>query len=80
MSRPATSPMRRPLQWAVGQEVQSAVPDARVYLRERVLSWRDDREAPRLRVVTALGFPEARAAHAATRVLYSRFVFLDART
>ena len=43
-------------QWAVRQEVQSAVPDARVYLRERVLSWRDDREAPRLRVVTVLGF------------------------
>lgn len=29
---------------------------ARVYLRERVLSWRDDREAPWLRVVTVLGF------------------------
>ena len=43
-------------QWAVLQEVQSAVPDARVYLRERVLSWTDDREAPRLRVVTVLGF------------------------
>ena len=43
-------------QWAVRQEVQSAVPDARVYLRERVLSWTDDREAPRLRVVTVLGF------------------------
>jgi len=43
-------------QWAVRQEVQSAAPDARVYLRERVLSWRDDREAPRLRVVTVLGF------------------------
>lgn len=43
-------------QWAVVQAVQSAVPDARVYLRERVLSWRDDREAPRLRVVTVLGF------------------------
>jgi hypothetical protein len=38
------------------QEVQRAVPDARVYLRERVLSWTDDREAPRLRVVTVLGF------------------------
>jgi hypothetical protein len=43
-------------QWAVRQEVQSAVPDARVYLRERVLSWRDDPEAPWLRVVTVLGF------------------------
>jgi hypothetical protein len=43
-------------QWAVRQEVQSAVPDARVYLRERVLSWRDAREAPWLRVVTVLGF------------------------
>jgi hypothetical protein len=45
-----------PAQWAVMQEVQKAVPDARVYLRERVLSWRDDRDAPRLRVVTVLGF------------------------
>jgi hypothetical protein len=43
-------------QWSVVQEVQSAVPDARVYLRERVLSWTDDRNAPRLRVVTVLGF------------------------
>ena len=43
-------------QWAVVREVQSAVPDARVYLRERVLSWTDDRNAPRLRVVTVLGF------------------------
>jgi hypothetical protein len=43
-------------QWAVLKEVQTAVPDARVYLRERVLSWTDDREAPRLRVVTVLGF------------------------
>jgi len=32
------------------------VPDARVYLRERVLSWTEDRDAPRLRVVTVLGF------------------------
>jgi len=31
------------------------VPDARVYLRERVLSWAEDRDAPRLRVVTVLG-------------------------
>src|SRR4029453_10804267 len=43
-------------QWTVVQEVQRAVPDARVYLRERVLSWTEDREAPRLRVVTVLGF------------------------
>jgi hypothetical protein len=43
-------------QWAVVQEVQRAVPDARVYLRERVLSWTEDRDAPRLRVVTVLGF------------------------
>lgn len=43
-------------QWAVVQEVQTAVPEARVYLRERVLSWTDDRQAPRLRIVTVLGF------------------------
>src|SRR5688572_4193395 len=43
-------------QWTVVQEVQRAVPDARVYLRERVLSWTEDRDAPRLRVVTVLGF------------------------
>lgn len=43
-------------QWAVVQKVQRVVPDARVYLRERVLSLTDDREAPRLRVVTVLGF------------------------
>ena len=43
-------------QWAVLQEVQSAVPASRVYLRARVLSWTEDREAPRLRVVTVLGF------------------------
>lgn len=43
-------------QWAVLREVQSAVPDARVYLRERVLSWTDDRNAPRLRIVTVLGY------------------------
>jgi hypothetical protein len=38
------------------QEVQTAVPEARVYLRERVLSWTDDPKAPRLRMVTVLGF------------------------
>jgi len=43
-------------QWAVVQDVQRVVPDARVYLRERVLSWTDDRKAPTLRVVTVLGF------------------------
>jgi hypothetical protein len=43
-------------QWTVVQAVQRAVPDARVYLRERVLSWTEDRDAPRLRVVTVLGF------------------------
>ena len=43
-------------QWAVMQEVQAAVPDARVYLRERVLSWTDDPKAPKLRIVTVLGF------------------------
>ena len=43
-------------QWAVMQEVQTAVPEARVYLRERVLSWTDDPKAPRLRMVTVLGF------------------------
>jgi hypothetical protein len=43
-------------QWAVVQEVQRVVPAARVYLRERVMFWTDDREAPRLRVVTVLGF------------------------
>jgi hypothetical protein len=45
-----------PVHWALMQEVQRAVPAARVYLRERVLSWTDDRDAPRLRVVTVLGF------------------------
>jgi hypothetical protein len=44
------------LEWAMVQEVQRAVPDARVYLRERVLSWTEDPAAPRLRVVTVLGF------------------------
>jgi hypothetical protein len=43
-------------QWAVMKEVQSAVPEARVYLRERVLSWTDEPKAPRLRIVTVLGF------------------------
>jgi hypothetical protein len=43
-------------QWAVMQDVQTAVPEARVYLRERVLSWTDDPKAPRLRMVTVLGF------------------------
>jgi hypothetical protein len=43
-------------QWAVMQELQTAVPEARVYLRERVLSWTDDTKAPRLRFVTVLGY------------------------
>jgi hypothetical protein len=43
-------------QWAVLQEVQAAVPDARVFLRERILSWTAQPRAPRLRVVTVLGF------------------------
>jgi hypothetical protein len=43
-------------QWAVMQDVQTAVPEARVYLRERVLSWTDDPKAPKFRIVTVLGF------------------------
>ena len=42
-------------QWAVMQDVQTAVPEARVYLRERVLSWTDDPKAPKFRIVTVLG-------------------------
>ena len=42
-------------QWAVMQQVQAAVPDARVFLRERVLSWAADPKAPRVRLVTVLG-------------------------
>jgi hypothetical protein len=44
------------LQWSVMQEVQAAVPGARVFLRERTLSWTDEPKAPRLRLVTVLGF------------------------
>lgn len=43
-------------QWAVLNEVQAAVPDAQVFLRERMLSWRDERKAPKLRIVTVLAF------------------------
>ena len=43
-------------QWAVMQQVKAAVPDAQVFLRERVLSWTADPKAPRLRIVTVLGF------------------------
>ena len=43
-------------QWAVMQQVKAAVPDAQVFLRERVLSWKADPKAPPLRVVTVLGF------------------------
>jgi hypothetical protein len=43
-------------QWAIMQELQAALPEARVYLRERVLSWKDDPKAPTLRIVTVLGF------------------------
>ena len=42
-------------QWAVMQQVTAAVPDAQVFLRERVLSWTADPKAPRLRIVTVLG-------------------------
>jgi len=38
------------------QEVQAAVPQARVYLRERILSWTDEPKAPKLHIVTVLGF------------------------
>ena len=43
-------------QWAVMQQVKAAVPDAQVFLRERVLSWTADPKAPRLHIVTVLGF------------------------
>ena len=43
-------------QWAVMQQVKAGVPDAQVFLRERVLSWTADPKAPRLRIVTVLGF------------------------
>lgn len=43
-------------QWAVMQQVKAAVPDAQVFLRERVLSWTADPKAPRLHLVTVLGF------------------------
>jgi hypothetical protein len=43
-------------QWAVVQELQAAVPKARVYLRERILSWTDEPKAPKLHIVTVLGF------------------------
>lgn len=43
-------------QWAVLQQVKAAAPDAQVFLRERVLSWTADPKAPRLRIVTVLGF------------------------
>ncbi len=43
-------------QWALMQQVKAAVPDAQVFLRERVLSWTADPKAPQLRIVTVLGF------------------------
>lgn len=43
-------------QWALMQHVKAAVPDAQVFLRERVLSWTADPKAPRLHIVTVLGF------------------------
>jgi len=43
-------------QWAVMQQVKAAVPDAQVFLRERVLSWTAAPKAPRLHLVTVLGF------------------------
>ncbi|MGD9902813.1 MAG: hypothetical protein AB7U83_05035 [Vicinamibacterales bacterium] len=42
------------LQWAMLQQVRQAVPDAQVFLRERVLSWTVDAKAPRLSMVTVL--------------------------
>jgi len=41
-------------QWAMLQQVRQAVPEAHVFLRERMLAWTVDLRAPRLRLVTVL--------------------------
>ena len=41
-------------QWAVLQQVRHAIPEAQVFLRERVLRWTADAKAPRLPLVTVL--------------------------
>jgi hypothetical protein len=47
-------PTATPTQWAFLQQVQAAVPDAKVLLRERCLLWTRDLQAPKLRHVTVL--------------------------
>lgn len=42
--------------WAVMQQIQRAAPNARVYLRERVLAWTEQPTAPKLRMVTVVAF------------------------
>ena len=49
-----TLPTATPTQWAFLQQVQAAVPDAKVLLRERCLVWTRDLQAPKLRHVTVL--------------------------
>src|SRR5690606_17992851 len=47
-------PAATPRQWAFLRQVQAAVPDATVLLRERCLIWTRDPRAPKLRHVTVL--------------------------
>ncbi len=47
-------PTATPAQWAFLQQVQAAVPDAKVILRERCLVWTRDTQAPKLRHITVL--------------------------
>jgi hypothetical protein len=41
-------------QWALLQEIQAAVPDAKVTLRLREISWKCDLKAPKLTLFTVL--------------------------
>jgi hypothetical protein len=47
-------PTATPAQWSFLRQVQAAVPDAKVLLRERCLVWTHDPQAPKLRHVTVL--------------------------
>jgi hypothetical protein len=54
-----TLPEATASQWAAVQQVQAAVPGARVLLRERMLAWAADPKAPKLRTVTIVALQKA---------------------